>query len=187
MREKTEKEKMLAGEFYRATDSLLVQEHRASNKLCRQYNATTDDQPEVRSQILSKLLGTCHTDTFIEPNFKCDYGYNTHLGQKFYANYDLIILDVCEVRIGNNCMIGPRVSLFTATHPTDAATRVAGLEFGKPISIGDNVWIGGQSVINPGVSLGDNVVVASGSVVTKSFGSNLLIGGVPAKVIRTIA
>jgi len=183
---KTEKEKMLAGEFYRASDSFLVQEHHASNKLCRLYNATTDDEQEVRCQILSKLLGTSHPDTFIEPNFKCDYGYNTYLGHKFYANYDLIILDVCEVRIGDNCMIGPRVSLFTATHPTDAATRVSGLEFGKPISIGNNVWIGGHSVINPGVSIGDNVVVASGSVVTKSFGSNLLIGGVPAKVIRSL-
>jgi len=186
MSERTEKAKMLAGEPYRASDDLLMHERMAARKLFRQYNATTEEEPELRRQILSRLLGTCHHDTFIEPTFKCDYGYNIHVGEGFYANFDLIILDVCEVRIGRNCLLGPRVSLFTATHPLDAEARCSGVESGRAITIGDNVWIGGQAVINPGVRLGANVIVASGAVVTGSFGPNVVIGGVPAKVIRTL-
>lgn len=186
MSDRTEKEKMLAGELYQAWDDILVQERLTARRLCREYNATTEEETEQRKKILTRLLGTCPPGTFIEPTFKCDYGYNIHLGENFAANFDLIILDVCEVRIGRNCMVAPRVCIFTATHPLDLKTRSSGLELGKPVTIGDDVWIGGNSVINPGVELGDNVIVASGAVVTKSFGSNLVIGGVPAKVIKTL-
>ena len=186
MNDFTEKEKMLRGELYRATDATLTTERLKTKRLCREYNASLEDQLEQRRSILAALLGTSHPDTFIEPSFKCDYGYNIHVGENFYANFDLIILDVCKVTIGRNCMIAPRVCIFTATHPLDAETRTSGLEYGKPITLGDNVWIGGNSILNPGVCLGNNVIVGAGSVVTKSFGDNVVIAGSPAKVIRRL-
>lgn len=182
----SEKSKMLSGGLYRASDETLVSERLAARRLCRQFNALPEEHLEERRSVLMKLLGASHPDTFIESKFSCDYGYNIHLGENFYANFDLIILDVCTVTIGKNCMVGPRVSIFTAGHPLDAAARVSGLEFGSPVTIGDNVWIGGHAVINPGVTIGDNVVIASGAVVTRNFPNNVLIAGVPAKVIRSL-
>lgn len=186
MSELSEKEKMLSGALYRATDETLIRERLAARRLCRQFNALDETEFAQRTRLLAALLGTSHPDTFIEPSFKCDYGYNIHVGKNFYANFDLVILDVCRVTIGHNCAIAPRVCIFTATHPLDAKTRISGLEFGRPVTIGDNVWIGGQAVINPGVTLGHNVVVGSGSVVTKSFPDNVVIAGNPARVIRTL-
>ncbi len=182
----SEKSRMLSGEPYRASDETLVSERLAARRLCREFNALPEEQLEERRSVLMKLLGASHPDTFIESKFSCDYGYNIHLGENFYANFDLIILDVCAVTIGKNCMIGPRVSIFTAGHPLDAGVRVSGLEFGSPVTIGDNVWIGGNVVINPGVTIGDNVVIASGAVVTRSFPGDVLVAGVPAKVIRKL-
>lgn len=182
----TEKEKMIAGELYQAFGEELFGERQHAKRLCRRYNATTEEAMPEREVILTELLGSCGTNAFIEPPFRCDYGYNLHVGRNFYANYDLIVLDCCEVRIGDNCMIAPRVSIFTATHPLDAATRTSGFEYAKPITIGDNVWIGGHAVINPGVTIGDNVVVAAGSVVTKDVPSNVVVAGVPARVIREL-
>jgi len=175
-----EKEKMLAGEMYQAGDHQLVAERARAQRICRLYNESPD------RALLSELLGDCPRDITIEPNFKCDYGTNIHLGANFYANFDLTILDVCEVRIGKNCLIGPRVGIFTASHPLDLSLRRSGVEFGAPISIGDDCWIGGHVVINPGVTLGNNVVVASGAIVTKSFSDNVVIGGVPADVIKKL-
>lgn len=182
----SEKLKMLAGELYRSADDTLFNERLAARRLCHQYNATIEIQSSEQDVILSKLLGTKPTGVHIEPLFRCDYGYNIHLGENFYSNFDLVILDVCEVRIGRNCMIGPRVSICTATHPLDAEVRNSGVELGASISIGDNVWIGAHAVINPGVTLGNNVVVASGAIVSKSFGDNVVIAGVPAKVIKKL-
>jgi maltose O-acetyltransferase len=181
-----EKQKMLAGQLYRASAETLVAERLGARRRCREFNELAEERLEERRAVLATLLGTSHSDTFIESKFSCDYGYNIHLGANFYANFDLIILDVCEVRIGKNCMIGPRVSIFTAGHPLDAATRVSGLEFGSPITIGDNVWIGGNAVINPGVRIGDNVVIGAGAVVTRDCPDNVVIAGVPAKVIRRL-
>lgn len=181
----TEKEKMLSGELYLASDPELVAERMRARRLFREYNSTTEEETERRSGILKDLLGSLAGEATIEPSFKCDYGYNIHIGENFYANFDLIILDVCEVRIGKNCFIAPRVSILTATHPVDANQRIAGLEYAAPVTIRDNVWIGAGAIINPGVTLGDNVVVASGAVVTKSFGANLVLAGIPAKPIRT--
>ena len=184
---KSEKEKMLAGELYQAFGEELFNERQHAKKLCRVFNATTEEQMRERNAVLAELLGSCGPNAFIEPPFRCDYGYNIHVGENFYANYDLIILDVCEVRIGKNCMIAPRVSIFTAGHPLDAETRISGLEFGKPIIIGDNVWIGGHAVINPGVTIGNNVVIASGAVVTKDVPDDVVVAGVPAKGIRQLS
>lgn len=176
----TEKEKMLSGQPYLASDQTLVAERARAQRLCKLYN----DDPD--RTILAELLGSCPREVTVEADFKCDYGSNIHLGESFYSNFNLTILDVCEVRIGNNCLIGPNVGLYAAGHPLDRARRRAGEEFGAPITIGNDCWIGGHAVINPGVTLGDNVVVASGAVVTESFGDNLLIGGVPARVIKTL-
>ena len=183
---KSEKQKMLDSELYLASDPVLTEERLVARRLVEKFNALSVDEPKARLDYLAQLLGTCPNDIYIEPSFRCDYGYNIHLGEKFYSNFDLIILDVCEVRIGKNCIVAPRVSIFTATHPLDSKERAAGYELGSPVTMGDNVWLGGHVIINPGVTLGDNVVVASGAVVTKSFGSNVLIGGVPARVISEI-
>jgi maltose O-acetyltransferase len=160
----TEKEKMIAGELYQAFGEELFGERQHAKRLCRRFNETTEEQMTERDAILRQLLGSCGPNAFIEPPFRCDYGYNLHVGRNFYANFDFIVLDSCEVRIGDNCMIALRVSIFTATHPLDAATRTSGLEFAKPVTIGHNVWIGGHAVINPGVTLGDNVVGRGGGV-----------------------
>ncbi len=183
---KSEKEKMLAGELYQAFGEELFNERQRAKSLCRALNATTEEQMAERDALLRELLGSCGPNAFVEPSFRCDYGYNIHVGENFYANYDLIILDVCEVRIGRNCMIAPRVSIFTAAHPTDAVTRISGLEFGKPVMIGDNVWIGGHAVINPGVKIGNNVVIAAGAVVTKDVPDDTVVAGVPARVVRQL-
>ncbi len=177
----TEKQKMLSGDLYLASDPELVTERLRARKLFREYNSTSEEEQPRRTEILRCLLGSVAGEVFIEPSFKCDYGYNIHVGENFYANFDLIILDVCEVRIGKNCFVAPRVSILAATHPTDAQQRISGAEYGASVTIGDNVWIGAGAIINPGVTLGDNVVVASGSVVTKSFGADLVLAGVPAK------
>lgn len=181
---KTEKEKMLAGELYLAFGEELVGERLSARRLCREFNALPEEQIDGRRAVLGKLLGTCDATTYIESKFSCDYGYNIHVGANFYANFDLIILDVCKVSIGKNCMIGPRVSIYTAGHPLDAETRISGLEFGSPVTIGDNVWIGGNAVINPGVNIGNNVVIASGAVVTKDVPDAVVVAGVPARVIK---
>jgi maltose O-acetyltransferase len=186
MTPKSEKQKMLSGEPYLASDPELATERLRARGLCREYNGSLESEVALRREILDKLFGTIAGEITIEPSFKCDYGYNVHVGGNFYANFDLIILDVCEVRIGKNCFIGPRASILTATHPVDPIARAAGPEYGAPVTIGDDVWIGAGAIINPGVTLGDRVVVASGAVVTRSFGAGSLIGGVPARVIREI-
>lgn len=183
---KTEKEKMLSGELYYAADTQLRAEFREAHRLGRMYNATTEEEPERRAVLLHEILGSCGKGAYIEPPFRFDYGRNIHLGDNFYANYDCVILDVCEVRIGNNCMLGPRVTITAATHPLDSATRISGVESGKPVTIGDNVWIGAHAVINPGVTIGNNVVVASGAVVTRNVPDNVLVAGVPAEVKKHI-
>jgi len=183
---KTEKDKMLSGEMYLAMDSQLVRERLAARALTRQYNATIETDAAQRTSILRQLFGSTGTSVTVEPTFRCDYGYNIHVGENFYANFDCCILDVCEVHIGDNCMMAPGVHIYTATHPLDPVERNSGREYAKPVTIGHNVWIGGRAIINPGVTLGDNVVVASGAVVTKSFPANVVIGGNPARVLKEL-
>jgi maltose O-acetyltransferase len=183
---KSEKQKMLDGELYNAADPKLVKERENARRLTRLYNQTTETEYENRTRILKELLGSTGEQFFIEPAFRCDYGYNIHIGENFYANFDCVILDVCEVRIGENCFMAPGVHIYTAAHPIHPFERIAGPEFGKPVTIGDNCWIGGRAVINPGVTIGKNVVVASGSVVTKDVPDNVVVGGNPARILKEI-
>ncbi|GFK35393.1 Maltose O-acetyltransferase [Vibrio cholerae] len=177
---------MLSGEYYDPSDAELVKLRLEARLLTEKLNQTSVSCPEKRVEIIKSLLGSTGNSIHIESTFNCDYGLNIHVGENFYANFGCVILDVAEVRIGDNCFIAPQVGIYTATHPIDPIQRNSGLEFGKPIKIGNNCWIGGHATINPGVTLGDNVVVASGAVVTKSFGSNVVIGGNPARVLKEI-
>ncbi|WP_028390893.1 sugar O-acetyltransferase [Bacillus cihuensis] len=183
---KTEKEKMLNGELYNAADTELIRERLDARRLTRLYNQTIETEASERTEILKELLGSTGDHLIIEPNFKCDYGYNIHVGENFYANFDCVILDVCEVRIGDNCFIAPGVHIYTAAHPLNPHERIAGPEFGKAVTIGNNVWIGGRAIINPGIRVGNNVVIASGAVVTKDVPDNVVVGGNPAKIIKQI-
>ncbi|WP_010283207.1 maltose acetyltransferase domain-containing protein [Bacillus timonensis] len=183
---KTEKEKMLDGGLYNPTDPELVKDRIRARRLTRLYNQTIETDNEERKRLLKELFGTIGENLYVEPTFRCDYGYNIHVGENFYANFDCVFLDVCEIRIGYNCFIAPGVHIYTATHPLHPEERVSGNELGKPVTIGDNVWIGGRAVINPGVKIGNNVVVASGAVVTKDVPDNVVVGGNPAKIIKEI-
>lgn len=182
----TEKEKMFAGELYFHGDEELAEMYLKARKLCAELNATPADQKQKRESIVKRLFGKTGEKVFVGQNFECDYGVNIEVGENFFCNYGVVILDVCKVTIGKNCLIAPQVGIYTACHPLEEEVRISGLESGKPITIGDNCWIGGHAVINPGVTLGDNVVVGSGSVVTKSFPSNVVIAGNPAKVIKKL-
>ncbi|MDC0610299.1 sugar O-acetyltransferase [Vibrio sp.] len=176
--------KMRTGELYNPYVEQLINIRVKTKELLHQFNTLKpgkDSKP-----ILYELFGRSGRDISISPSFRCDYGINIYVGNNFYANYDCVILDCAEVHIGNNCLLGPQVGIYTACHPIDPKERASGLEFAKPIVIGNNCWIGGHATINPGVTLGNNVVVASGSVVTKDFPSNVVIGGNPARIIRSL-
>ncbi|SFA69034.1 sugar O-acetyltransferase [Clostridium frigidicarnis] len=181
----TEKEKMVKGLPYNPGDDELVADRLNARRLMRLYNNTLETELDKRRDILKELLGSTEKNFYIEPSFKCDYGYNIHIGDGFYSNYDCIMLDVSEIRIGKNCFIAPGVHIYTATHPIDPFERLK-YEFAKPVKIGNNVWIGGHATINPGVTIGNNVVVASGSVVTKNVPDNVVVGGNPAKIIKQV-
>lgn len=180
----TEKERMLSGKLYIAKDEELTIMNRKKNILLKEFNDILDY--DRRSEIIKELFGKVGKNYYIEPPLRMDYGCNTYIGDNFYANCELIILDVNKVTIGNNVFIGPRVNIFTAAHPVWAPIRNKQLEFGKEIKIGNDVWIGGNTTINPGVTIGDDVVIGSGSVVTKDIPSHVVAAGNPCKVIRKI-
>ena len=183
----TEREKMLAGMLYDPQDVELRALHARARQVTDAFNQRVEIPLEARLEMLRALFGSTGERFFIEPSFRCDYGRNIYVGENFFMNFDCVILDVAPVHIGANCMIGPQVGIYTATHPLDARERATGLELGRPVAIGDDCWIGGHAVINPGVTLGDGVVVASGAVVTKIFGGHVVIGGNPARVLRSLA
>lgn len=183
---KTEKEKMLDGELYHSGDPVLVEERRKARRLTRLFNQTLETEMDKRTDLLKELFGSTGKSLYIEPTFRCDYGTNIHVGENFYANFDCVILDVCKVEIGDNCFIAPGVHIYTATHPLNSAERISGAEYGKPVTIGDRVWIGGRTVINPGVNIGNNVVIGSGSVVTRDVPDAVVVAGNPAKIIKHI-
>lgn len=183
---KTEKEKMLQGELYDPSDATLVQDRINARLLFRKYNNTPESEIKVRTALIKQIFGTTGNKIHVESNLKVDYGYNIHVGENFYSNYDLTILDVARVTIGDNCMFAPGVHIYTATHPTNPVARNSGKEFALPVTIGHNCWIGGRAIINPGIAIGNNVVIASGAVVTKDVPDNVVVAGVPAKIIQTI-
>lgn len=182
----SEKAKMLHGELYDASDPELVAERERARKLTRQYNRTTETDHERRDELLQNLLGSAGDTLAVEPPFRCDYGDNIHVGENFYANFGCVVLDVCRVTIGRNCMMGPGVHLYTATHPLDATERNAGVEYGKPVTIGDDVWIGGRAVLNPGTTVGDGAVIGSGAVVTDDVSEGVVVQGNPATVVKEL-
>ncbi|MFX3619367.1 MAG: maltose acetyltransferase domain-containing protein [Sporolactobacillus sp.] len=184
--EQNEKEKMINGEPYFAGDPELRNDRLHARKLVRRLNESAGDERDERTRILQELFGSSGAHLYIEPEFHCDYGYNIHVGDWFFANFGCVILDGAPVVIGKHCMLAPGVHIYTATHPLDPAERIAGIEFSKPVTIGDNVWIGGRAVINPGITIGNNVVVGSGSVVTRDVPDNVVVAGNPARVIRTL-
>ncbi|WP_449458227.1 sugar O-acetyltransferase [Streptococcus suis] len=180
----TEKEKMIAGQFYRAGDPELRQIRTLARQNMQAFNNESDSKK--RSDLLKGWFGGTGERIYMEPNFYCDYGSNIHVGEDFFANFNCTMLDVCPITIGKNAMLGPHVQLLTPLHPLDPVERNSGLEYGAPITIGDNFWAAGGVIILPGVTLGDNVVVGAGAVVTKSFGDNVVLAGNPARVIREI-
>lgn len=183
---KSEREKMIAGEMYDPFDAELVALRKQARQLFEKLNQTSMGELPRRTNLIKQLFGSTGKRIYIESDFRCDYGCNIHVGDNFYANFNCVILDVAEVRIGDNCLMAPQVGIYAATHPIDRQQRISGVEFALPVTIGNDCWIGGHAVINPGVTLGDNVVVASGAVVTKSFGSNVVIAGNPARVLRQL-
>lgn len=181
----TEKQKMLSGKLYKAFGDELLNERQYAKEQIFLFNSLSPNQIEKRNELIKNLLGKTKK-FFIEPPFRCDYGYNIELGDNFYSNYNLIILDCAKVTIGDNVLIGPNVGIYTAGHPLDYEIRNQEYEYAFPIRIGNNVWIGGNVVINPGISIGDNAVIGAGSVVTKDIPSNVIAVGNPCKVLREI-
>ena len=182
----TEKEKMIRGDLYLPSDNELIEDRKKARELTYEFNQLPIKEKDKRKKVLQRLLGGYKENFEINPLFNVDYGYNIFIGENFYSNYNCTMLDVSTIHIGDNCMFGPNVGLYTATHPIDPGERNSGLEFAKPIVIGDNVWIGGSVVVNPGVTIGDNVVIASGAVVIKDVPSNKVVGGNPDKIIKSI-
>jgi maltose O-acetyltransferase len=182
----TEKEKMLSGQLYNANDKTLSDERHRARLLFQKINRMSEDDKEERNQLFKELFGKAGKNFWMEPPFYCDYGYNIKLGNKVFMNFNCCILDVAEVTIGDCAFFGPNVQIYTATHPMDAKTRNSMLEAGKPITIGNNVWVGGGAIICPGVTIGNGVVVGAGAVVTKDIPDNVFVGGNPAKIIKEI-
>lgn len=182
----TEWQKMLNGEPYEAGRrefyDLLVR----TRVIIKEYNETAPDDAGRLTEILRGLLGSCGERVTINQPFRCDYGCNIFVGENFFSNFNLTILDEAEVRIGNNAFFGPNVSVFTACHPLDAPTRNTLAEWAEPVTIGDSVWIGGDATILPGVTIGDNVVIGAGSVVTRDIPSDCIAVGNPARVVRKL-
>lgn len=172
---------MIAGALYRPGDAELAADRARSQDLQRQYNATIVGEDDTRRPLIEQWLGSVGTGTAIRAPFYADYGYNIHLGRDVFLNYGCVFLDVCEIRIGDKTQIGPLCQILAADHPRDAATRDAGLEFGKPVNIGRNVWIGGAALILPGVTVGDDAVIGAGSVVTRDVPRGATVAGNPAR------
>jgi maltose O-acetyltransferase len=179
----SEKEKMLAGEMYDASDPVLKQERQKARALTHRLNVAEYGNKAAYKQILSTLLPNAGVDIDIEPPFFCDYGYNIFTGAKVFFNFNCVLLDVMPIQIGSNILFGPNVQIYTATHPVDAVERRKGPEFAKPVTIGDDCWIGGGVIISPGITIGDRCIVGAGAVVTKNIPSDNIVVGNPAKSV----
>lgn len=181
----SEQDKMLAGEWFNPQDKALVDQRRHAKRLCRELNSTPPENFKACQKIARQLFA-CVDGCYIEPHFSCDYGKNIYLGQRFYANHNCTILDAAKVTIGDHVLLGPNVQILTNNHPLDADKRTAGLQHAHPISIGNQVWIGGGAIILPGVTIGDGAVIAAGSVVTQDVPAFHLVAGNPAQIKRQL-
>ena len=181
----TARQLQLAGCLYPLDDELL-QAHNNAKRITRLLNATLETEREKRKELAKELFAQAGEGTYIEPPFFCDYGRNTRVGKNFYCNYDCVFLDCGPITIGDNVMLGPKVALYAVNHPIDPAVRNTGYDFPEPITIGNNVWIGGSAVICPGVTIGDNTVIGAGSVVTKDIPSNVVAVGNPCRILRPV-
>ena len=181
-----QKERMLAGLPYKAWMDGLSEERLENKKKIYKYNNLEPGNFEAQDRLIKEILGKTGKTINIEAPFHCDYGYNIEVGENFFANYNLTILDVGKVKIGDNAQIAPNVSIYTAGHPVHPDSRNSGYEYGIAITIGDNVWIGGNTCILPGVTIGNNVVIGAGSVVTKDIPDNVIVAGNPCRIIREI-
>jgi maltose O-acetyltransferase len=181
----SEKEKMLSGELYDPLDTELAQARDRARDLCQELNATREKDQEARRRILKDLFGKGGDSVWIQPPFFCDYGSNIVLGERVFFNFNCVVLDVCQVKIGSFTLFGPSVQIYTATHPMNADLRRK-QEFGKPIEIGSDVWVGGGAIICPGVKIGSKSVIGAGSVVTRDIADGVFAAGNPCRVIREI-
>lgn len=182
----SEREKMLAGELYSSTDTELRALMAKAQKRLRRLNTTPNERSKARFEILKSILASVGAGTQIKSPFSCDYGKHIRIGRNGFVNYGCVFLDCNVIRIGEDAQIGPGVHIYTALHPLDPASRRKGLEAARPVNIGDNVWLGGRSVICPGISIGDNAVIGAGSVVVKDIPANCVAVGNPCRVIRPL-
>ena len=183
---RSESEKMLGGELYDPLDSQLVAWRRRARLLFKALNDTGDDEQEERARLIRKLIPSSGEGVWIEPPFYCDYGTNITLGDRVFFNFDCVVLDVAPVRVGSGVLFGPAVQVYAATHPLKAAERRTGLEYGRRVEIGDDVWVGGGAIICPGVTVGSRSVIGAGSVVTRDIPAGVFAAGNPCRVIREV-
>lgn len=181
----TERDKMRAGELYDPLDAELVAARTRARGLCQDLNATREADQTLRRRLTTELFGAGGDSVWMQPPFYCDYGDNIFLGERVFFNFNCVVLDVCPVRIGNFTLFGPNVQLYTATHPLNAELRRR-QEFAKPITIGDDVWVGGGAIVCPGVTIGSRSVIGAGSVVTRDIPPDVVAAGNPCRVIRAI-
>ena len=182
----TERERMLAGELYDAMDAELVAMRARARDLCQDLNATREAQQDERRQILRELFGAGGDTVWMQPPFFCDYGVHIELGERVFFNFNCVVLDVCPVRIGSSTLFGPAVQIYTAMHPWSAEQRRQGEEYGKPVEIGSDVWVGGGAIILPGVRVGSRSVIGAGSVVTRDVPEGVFAAGNPCRVVREV-
>ena len=183
----SEKEKMINGEYYRPLeDKQLIQDRTKVKDLCFKYNSLPSSKEKERIELIKQIFGKTGEQICVESNFFCDYGYNIEVGENFYINHNCVILDCAKVTFGDNVLVGPNCSFYTPIHPLDAKTRNTFIERAEPITVGDNVWFGGNVTVLPGVTIGDNAVIGAGSVVVNDIPSNMLAVGNPCKPIRKI-
>lgn len=180
----TEKQKMLMGIIYNAEEACLIEERNRAKSLTKQYNESRQEDRDHRKYLMGQIFGKLGQNVHLEAPFYLDYGYRTTIGDDFFSNFNLTILDGGGVEIGDRVFIGPNVGIYTANHPTDVRRREKGYEWALPVKIGNKVWIGGGVTILPSVTIGDNTVIAAGSVVTKDIPANVVAAGNPCKVIK---
>jgi len=182
---RSERDKMLAGELYDAMDPALVTARNRARALCQALNRSREEHVQERQRILQELFGAGGESVWMQPPFYCDYGSNIELGERVFFNFNCVVLDVCKVRVGSFTLLGPAVQIYTPLHPLDAQLRRK-QEYGKPVEIGTDVWIGGGTIILPGVRIGDRAVIGAGSIVTRDVPEDTFAAGNPCRVIRNL-